>query len=313
MSDALAQLAAWDPFAPAGGAAAEEGLRRYLLLDVFAEAPLEGNQLAVFTDGCGIPPRDMQALARELQLAESVFLLPPEHGGDVRARIFTPAAELPFAGHPLLGSAAVAAGALRRGQVVVETVAGPVAVEVRPLEGRAVLATMSQPVPELEPFESERELLAVLGVDRSELPVEAYRNGPLHVYVRLASPEAVAALAPDPAALQGCLGATCVSCFAGEGTGFKTRMFAPGLGVREDAATGSAAGPLAVHLARHGAIAVGAEIAISQGAEIGRPSLLRARVEGTAGRIERVLVGGRAETVGRGELWAPAAGPSPAR
>jgi trans-2,3-dihydro-3-hydroxyanthranilate isomerase len=93
-----------------------------------------------------------------------------------------------------------------------------------------------------------------------------------------------------------------VNCFAGSGKRWKTRMFAPADGVAEDPATGSAAGPLAIHLARHGRIAFGDEIEISQGAEVGRPSKLHARVEGTKERIQRVEVGGSAVIVARGEF-----------
>ncbi|MGO9488135.1 MAG: PhzF family phenazine biosynthesis protein [Solirubrobacteraceae bacterium] len=280
-------------------------MRRYVLLDVFAANPLEGNQLAVFTDGRGLSPAQMQVLAAELKLSESVFLLPPESGGDVRVRIFTPAAELPFAGHPLLGSAVVLAAASGRPAVVLETAAGPVAVEIEPAEGRAVSATMSQPVPSWEPFAAEAELLKALGVERSGLPVEVYCNGPRHVYVELPSPEAVAGLRPDVAALKRVAGAVCVSCFAAEQGRVKTRMFAPGLGVEEDPATGSAAGPLALHLLRHGRIELGQEIEISQGQEIGRPSQLRARVQGSADRIASVHVAGSAVVLGRAELWLP--------
>src|SRR6185295_16096601 len=104
--------------------------------------------------------------------------------------------------------------------------------------------------------------------------------GPTHVYVALGSREQVAALAPDMGALRRL--PVGVNCFAGEGRRWKTRMFAPGHGVDEDPATGSAAGPLAVHLARHGRIAFGEEIEIEQGAEIGRPSKLFAVVHGSA-------------------------------
>jgi trans-2,3-dihydro-3-hydroxyanthranilate isomerase len=158
---------------------------------------------------------------------------------------------------------------------------------------------MEQPIPVPEPFERVAELLAALGLSGSGLPVEAYRNGPRHVYVELASEAEVAGLSPDFRGLADLqIG---VSCFAGHGASWKTRMFAPFHGVYEDPATGSAAGPLAVHLARHGRIGFGEEIEIRQGEEIGRPSLLYARAEGTADRIERVLVGGSAVIVARGE------------
>ena len=122
------------------------------------------------------------------------------------------------------------------------------------------------------------------------------------VYVALRSEDEVAALDPDHAALGRVAGIGGVNCFAGSGDRWKTRMFAPGKGVPEDPATGSAAGPLAVHLARHGRIGWGDEIRISQGAEVGRPSTLHARVDGSADAIERVEVGGSAVVVARGEF-----------
>jgi trans-2,3-dihydro-3-hydroxyanthranilate isomerase len=159
---------------------------------------------------------------------------------------------------------------------------------------------MEQPIPAWEPYEHAERLLAALDVAGSDLPIEAYRNGPRHVYVALGDEAAVAALRPDLRALAG-LGEIGVSCFAGRGRRWKTRMFAPGLGVPEDPATGSAAGPLAIHLARHGRTGFGAEIEIQQGAEIGRPSVLYAQADGSAERIDRVLVGGSAVVVARGE------------
>jgi trans-2,3-dihydro-3-hydroxyanthranilate isomerase len=161
---------------------------------------------------------------------------------------------------------------------------------------------MQQRVPAWSPYEHEAELLTALGVVRSGLPVEAYPNGPLHVYVELESERAVAELRPDMRALAEL--EACANCFAGHGKSWKTRMFAPGLGVSEDPATGSAAGPLAVHLGRHGRVAFGEEIEIRQGAEIGRPSVLYARAEGSPERVERVEVGGSAVIVARGEFLA---------
>lgn len=274
--------------------------RRYVIADVFTSTPLEGNQLAVFTDGEGIPAERMQKIARELNLSETVFVLPAESGGDVRLRIFTPVAELPFAGHPVLGSAFVIGELHSADTVRLETQAGVVPVTLEREGDRIVFGRMEQPIPSWRPYEREVELLAALGVDRSELPVEAYKQGPLHVFVALESETAVAALEPDIAALAG-LTDVGANCFAGSGTSWKTRMFAPAHGVSEDPATGSAAGPLAVHLARHGRIGFGEQIEIRQGAEIGRPSLLYARVEGSPERVERIEVGGAAVVVAHGE------------
>ena len=174
-------------------------------------------------------------------------------------------------------------------------------IELRREGGQIVFGRMQQPIPTWRPYEREGELLAALGVRRSKLPVIAYKNGPLHVYVELESETEVAAVRPNFSAL-GELGEIGANCFAGSGRRWKTRMFAPGPGVVDDPATGSAAGPLAVHLARHGRIAFGDEIEIRQGAELRRPSLLFARAVGSGDRIERVEVGGSAVVVARGEF-----------
>lgn len=273
---------------------------RYVVADVFTDRPLAGNQLAVFTDGRDLDESTMQALAREMNLSETVFVLPPSEGGHARIRIFTPASELPFAGHPVLGSAFVLAAPLQLGEIRLETGSGVVPIALEREGARIVFGWMSQPVPRWEPFQSSDELLALLGVE-SQLPVELYHLGPSFAYVALEDEDEVAALEPDPRALVRLTDAG-VSCFAGSGTRWKTRMFAPAQGVPEDPATGSAAGPLAVHLARHGRIAFGDEIEISQGVEIRRPSTLHARVLGEGDRIDRVEVGGSAVVVARGEF-----------
>jgi trans-2,3-dihydro-3-hydroxyanthranilate isomerase len=279
------------------------GTFRYVVADVFTDTPLEGNQLAVFTDAREIPDARLQALAREMNLSETVFVYPAEGEGHARIRIFTPVSELPFAGHPVLGTAFVLAAPLQLPEIGLETGMGlvPVALE-RDEQGRIIFGRMSQPIPTVAPFEFADELLAALGVEGSELPLELYESGLGNVYVMLASEDAVAAVEPDLGAIARIMGAVHTNCTAGSGRRWKTRMFAPGDGVPEDPATGSAAGPLACHLARHGRIAFGEEIEISQGAEIGRPSTLYARVEGTPERIEKVEVSGSAVVVARGEF-----------
>jgi trans-2,3-dihydro-3-hydroxyanthranilate isomerase len=279
---------------------------RYVVADVFTDTPLQGNQLAVFTDARELPDGSLQRLARELNLSETVFVYPPEAGGHVRIRIFTPSAELPFAGHPVLGTAFVLAAPLQLGEIRLETGVGivPVTLE-RDENGRIVSGRMEQPLPSVEPYEAEADLLAALGVERSEVPVEVYDNGVRFVYVALASEAEVAALRPDLARLGELPSVLGVDCFAGAGSRWKTRMFAPGSGVSEDPATGSAAGPLAVHLARHGRVAFGDEIEISQGAEIARPSTLYARVEGAPDAVKAIEVGGSAVIVARGEFRLP--------
>jgi len=275
---------------------------RYVIADVFTETPLEGNGVAVFTDARELPEETLQPLAREMNLSETVYVYPAELGGHARIRIFTPMDELPFAGHPVLGTAFVLAAPLQLPEIVLETGKGPIPVRLEREEGRISFGWMTQPVPTIELFPAEAEVLAAVGVERSELPVELYDNGARHVYVALPSVAAVEALEPDLQALKRLQGIVGTNCFAGEGDRWKTRMFAPADGVPEDPATGSAAGPLAVHLARHGRIAFGDEIEISQGAELLRPSTLYARAEGAGDRIDRVEVGGSAVVVARGEF-----------
>jgi trans-2,3-dihydro-3-hydroxyanthranilate isomerase len=275
---------------------------RYVIADVFTDAPLTGNQLAVFTDGRDFDDRQMQDIAREMNLSETVFVLPPSTAeADVRIRIFTPATELPFAGHPTLGTAFVLGGPLQKIVIRLETLAGVVPVELTREGAEIVFGRMEQPIPSWGPAAEADEIMAAVGVERSELPVERYELGPGHIYIALESPEQVAALKPDLGAL---VNATSdgVNCFARDGERWKTRMWAPAHGVAEDPATGSAAGPLAVHLARHGWISFGEQIEIVQGVEIKRPSILFAQVDGEGDRIDRVYVGGSAVIVARGEF-----------
>ena len=153
-------------------------LHPYFVCDVFTSEPLQGNQLGVFVDGRPFDPGQMQRLAREMNFAETVFLLPPQDGGDVRMRIFTPSAELPFAGHPVLGTAFVVGTALGTDAVTLETAAGLIPIMLERSGGRITFGRMSQPIPAWEQFDRERELLDTLGVGSSQLPVELYRNGP---------------------------------------------------------------------------------------------------------------------------------------
>jgi trans-2,3-dihydro-3-hydroxyanthranilate isomerase len=275
---------------------------RYVIADVFTDSPLTGNQLAVFTDGRDFDDLQMQDIAREMNLSETVFVLPPSTDeADVRIRIFTPSRELPFAGHPTLGSAFVLGGPLQKIVIRLETASGVVPVELTREGAEIVFGRMEQPIPSWGPVANADQILAAVGAERSALPIERYELGPGHTYVALESPEQVAALKPDLGALENAT-SDGVNCFARDGERWKTRMWAPSHGVAEDPATGSAAGPLAIHLARHGWIAFGDQIEIVQGVEIKRPSTLFAQVDGEGDRIDRVYVGGSAVIVARGEF-----------
>lgn len=284
----------------------------YRLCDVFTDRPFAGNALAVFTAADELDTSTMQLLAREMNLSESAFVLrPTAAGADAALRIFTPTMELPFAGHPTLGTAFVLAeaelakGLPRSGPVVrLQTARGIVQVQFSAQPLGPPFAWMTQPLPLIRAYEFAPRLLAALGVAGSRSPVELYDNGPHYVLVELETAAEVARLRPNLAELTE-LGSIAVTVTARQGKGWKTRVFAPGEGIAEDPATGAAAGPTALHLARHGRIAYGDTIVIEQGVEIGRPSVLQARVFGSAERLERVEVGGQAVVVGRGEIVLP--------
>ncbi len=190
---------------------------RYVVVDVFTDRALTGNQLAVFTDAREIDSELMQALTREMNFSESTFVLPAEQGGTARVRIFNPGEEMLFAGHPVLGTAWVLAQPLQRGVVELETGKGIVPVEIdRDESGALVFGRMQQPVPDIRELDETEPLFAALGVGGSTLPVELYDNGATHILVTLESEGAVAALEPDSAAIAR-FGVTGVNCIAGAG------------------------------------------------------------------------------------------------
>lgn len=274
---------------------------RYVVVDAFTDTPLRGNPVAVFFDAEDLPADRMQSIAREMNLSEVTFVLPPKRGGDAHIRIFTPVNELPFAGHPLLGTA-VALGETHRGERLdLETAMGVITFELKRPAGGALTVRMDQPIPTWREFDRTEELLAALGVPVPDLPVEIYTNGPRHVFVGLDSVEALSRVDPDHRALAA-FPDMATNCFAGSGTTWRSRMFSPAYGVTEDAATGSAAGPLAVHLARHGRVPYGRWIDVHQGVEMGRHALMRAWAAGTGDTVTAVRVAGAGVTFARGTI-----------
>ena len=272
----------------------------YVVADVFTETPLKGNPVAVFTNARGLETEQMQKIANEMHLSETVFVCPAKNGGDVLVRIFTPVNELPFAGHPTLGTAIVLGERLESNRILMETGMGMVPfLLVRDADGIVRSAAMQQPIPEWEAYDRADDVLLALGLNASDLPVDIYRNGPRHAFVGCGSIERLSALKPDYRILDS-LPDVAINCFAGSGSYWRMRMFSPAYGVFEDAATGSAAGPLAIHLARHGRIDLEQPIEILQGVEIGRPSIMRARIFASGGEIQVVEVSGAAVIIIRG-------------
>jgi trans-2,3-dihydro-3-hydroxyanthranilate isomerase len=267
-------------------------MHEYVVVDAFAREPLTGNPVAVFFGADDLSADQMQRIAREMNLSETTFVhRPRQDGNDAHVRIFTPVNELPFAGHPLLGTAIALGGRGDAERLRIETAMGVVPFELGRAHGKVVSTSMRQPVPVWEPFDRADELLEALGITASALPVEIYRNGPRHVLVGLESVEALSKVDPDHRALSR-FPDMATNCYAGEGSSWRNRMFSPAYGVVEDAATGSAAGPIAIHLARRGLIDYGQRIEITQGVEIGRPSPMGVLVHGRGDHVTSVEVSG---------------------
>lgn len=266
----------------------------YALLDVFTEKKFGGNQLAVFRHGLAVGEASMQPIAKELNLPETVFIVPPQRGGDHRLRIFTPARELPFAGHPTVGAGFFLSGGADATLRLEETV-GTLEVTVR-----SGFTEMEQPLPEFRPGPARDQMAALLALKPSDvdpsLPIEIGSSGNAFIFVPVNDLEAVKRAAP-----RGLADAAFVftrETLAPEST-VHGRMYAGWQGVSEDPATGSACGPLGAYLLRHG-LSDGKRIVVEQGYEMGRPSLLYVRVGGTREHVTSVHVGGRAVITGGG-------------
>jgi len=295
---------------------------RYLHLDVFTSTRLEGNQLAVFPDPPALDPDLMQRIAAEMAFSESTFIYPPSSTGNARMRIFTPAEELPMAGHPTIGStfALAADGRIPRGQArfVFELGVGPIEVSLEWGPDGLSFAWMTQLLPAFGPKLANRdEVAAALGVEAADLdgthPAEVVSCGVPFLFLPLRSRSAVDAVEIDRRALSRAFeaaGADELPVFVfttDKGDGQETvysRMLAPAFGIAEDPATGGASGPLGCYLLQHGMIdAAGAQQIVSlQGAAMKRPSRIHIAIDSDAGRITRVRVGGESVMVGKGEL-----------
>jgi trans-2,3-dihydro-3-hydroxyanthranilate isomerase len=300
---------------------------RFFQLDVFTREPLAGNPLAVFPDAAGLDPRTMQALAREMNLSETTFVT-RSAAATRRVRFFTPTAEIPLAGHPTIGTwwllaelgdmkAPAGDGTVR---VTQETDRGVLPVDVTFAGGRPAVVTMTQAAPEFGAVVEDRSALAMaLGGDAALLadgpPPQVVSTALPQLMVRISSRDRLRALpsggrGAELAAMLRRLGTDCAMLFVPEATGASAvmwcRMFAPGLGVPEDPATGSAAGALGAYLLRHGLAAApeaGARIEVRQGGEIGRPSTIQVTVRGeSGGSAAEVLVGGAAVRVIEGTV-----------
>lgn len=295
---------------------------RYLHLDVFTANRFEGNQLAVFPAPGQLATDTMQKIAQEMAFSESTFIYPAEGSGDVRMRIFTPAEELPLAGHPTIGSTFALAleGTIARGRAdwIFELGVGPTPVSLEWDANGLSFAWMTQPLPVFGPAIDDRTAMAAaLGIDAaalvSALPIQVVSCGVRFLFVPLATRAAVDAVVMDRRAVVRCGEAAGIeelpvfifSTEAGaDDATVYSRMLAPGFGIPEDPATGGASGPLGSYLLHHRVVTPEAagRILSLQGAAMGRPSRIHIAIDGEPGGITRVRVGGQAVLVGRGEL-----------
>jgi trans-2,3-dihydro-3-hydroxyanthranilate isomerase len=280
----------------------------FIIADVFTDRPLAGNQLCVVPDSTGMSDELMQAVAHEINFSESTFV--SEAAGDrYTMRIFTPGGELPFAGHPSLGTMFVLTAHGRVTSPATQVVeAGEFTTEADPSAG---FARMRQHAPDFaDPFD-DRELLARaagIGVEdlHPTLVAQPVSTGIHHLMVPAASRDVVANARQNPVAVKEALekaGGDAFYLFAVDDAGAKARLFDVNYGIGEDPATGSAAGPLGAYVVHHGAHAPG-RIEIEQGVEIGRPSTLMVDVAPDGDTLS-VHVGGGVAIVGEGTFDVP--------
>lgn len=304
---------------------------RYHLVDVFTNRQFGGNPLAVFTNGRGLRTETMQAIAKELNLSETTFVLPPTDAlNDYRVRIFTPGQELPMAGHPTVGTTYVLAREymIERGgeatgeaetEIKLEEGVGTIPVRIEWRDGAARFIQMRQPLPtfgtRITDVRAVAEMLSIAPEEIAEtnLPLEVVSCGVPFLYVPVKSLRAVQNIKFRVDVWENKLKDTVppeVFVFTREvefaDSTVHSRMFAPGMGIWEDPATGGASGPLGCYLVRYGAVASSdegvAEFTSEQGIEMGRPSFIRIKIAREGEEITDVRVGGECRFMGEGYL-----------
>ena len=300
---------------------------RYLTADIFTDKPFGGNQLAVFPDAVGLNADQMFALAREFNFSETTFVFPPEKGGTRRLRIWTPGGEVPFAGHPTVGTAHVLAaiGDIplegESTSIVLEEEVGPVPVTIRASGGKPVFAQLSvAKLPEIGPPVPTRETLAsMLSIEAKDLvgghfSPQSVSCGLPFLFVALRDRDAVKRSRIRVDQWERTLGnawASMIFVFSRdperEGSDIRARMFAPGISVPEDPATGSACAALGGYLAARDTRQEGTlRWVVEQGFEMGRPSIIEVEVDKAGGSITAVRVGGASVMMGEGTIEVPA-------
>lgn len=285
---------------------------RFFQIDVFTDQPLSGNPLAVFPEATGLGPALMQKIASEMNLSETTFVFPPSvENADHDVKIFTPAKEIPFGGHPTLGTAEVLkhlAGTAAPSSLVFNMGVGPV-----PVTWEDGYCFMTQPEPEFSPpLEKIQNINEALGVDQESLhptlPVQQVSTGFPALMIPLTNRKAVGNISLNLPVLKNVLShldLAYVFCLDAENPACQVhaRSFAPFIGIPEDPATGSVAGALGAYLLQHAVF--GREylsIGIEQGVEMGRRSEIKVTADQENGKIRKVRVGGNSRIVIEGKL-----------
>jgi trans-2,3-dihydro-3-hydroxyanthranilate isomerase len=305
----------------------EQRLLKFYQADVFTEDPFGGNPVAVFPDAHGLADHQLQQIAREMNLSETVFVLPPtDQAAVVRLRIFTPTQEIPFAGHPVLGTFYVLAQlglvAATDGitRVMQECNIGLFPVELYAQDGKLTRVVMTQPKPEflgpVDAMEDVYKIAGALGVAKYAItdmkwPIEVVSTGLPVLIVPVRTLTAVRSIQPNASAIMDIcsrFGANGIMVFTTvtveSSSTVHARMFAPSIGILEDPATGSASGALGAYLVQKGVVDVAptTDIVVEQGYEIERPSQIFVRVESDDDIIKTVKVGGQCVMVVEGTL-----------
>jgi trans-2,3-dihydro-3-hydroxyanthranilate isomerase len=307
-----------------------EGERRVLTFyqaDVFTNLAFGGNPVAVIPDAEGLTDQELQQIAREMNLSETVFVFPPtEPAASAKIRIFTPTQEIPFAGHPVIGAFYIL-GTLKRiplhepvTRLLHECNIGLFPVELHVRDGEIRRVVMSQPKPEfigsIEAIEDLYEIAKALGLSKSfiagaKFPIQVVSTGLPVIIVPVRSLTAVKSIVPNATVINELCerhGANGIMVFTTitveELSTVHTRMFASPIGVTEDPATGSASGALGAYLVHHGVVEVRpiTEIIAEQGYELDRPSRIHIQVESDDDAIQTVKVGGQVVMIIEGRL-----------
>lgn len=307
--------------------AAERRLLKFHQADVFTDEPFGGNPVAVLPDAQGLADEELQKIAREMNLSETVFVVPPtDPKASAKVRIFTPTQEIPFAGHPILGTFYIL-GKLKRlplqepiTSLFYECNIGVFPIELRVHKGQILRVVMTQPKPEflgkVDSPDGALEIAKALGMDKraiadAKFPIEVVSTGLPVIIVPVRTLTAVRSIVPNPTAITELCrrhGANGIMVFTtvtvDEFSTVHTRMFASPIGILEDPATGSASGALGAYLVQNGVVevAITTEIIAEQGYEMDRPSRIIIQVESDDDMIQEVRVGGEVVMVIEGTI-----------